>query len=63
MTMSMILNPWDYDRWLTSDGDDARKLVGPFLWQIMAERPMPPNKKGATFRQPLVFGPLQNLYV
>ncbi len=35
--MPMILNPWDYDQWLTGDWDDARRLVGPFPSQMMAE--------------------------
>jgi putative SOS response-associated peptidase YedK len=42
-SMPMILNPWDYDRWLTGDWDDARTLVGPFPSQLMAETPMPPK--------------------
>jgi putative SOS response-associated peptidase YedK len=41
--MPMILNPWDYDRWLTGDWDDARGLVGPFPSQMMAETTMPPK--------------------
>jgi putative SOS response-associated peptidase YedK len=42
-SMPMILNAWDYDRWLTGDWDDARGLVGPFPSQLMAETPMPPR--------------------
>ncbi len=35
--MPMILNPWDYDCWLTADWSQARPLVGPFPSQLMAE--------------------------
>jgi putative SOS response-associated peptidase YedK len=35
--MPVILNPWDYDRWLTGDWADARRLVDPFPSQLMAE--------------------------
>ncbi len=42
-SMPVILNPWDYDRWLTGDWADARGLVDPFPSQLMAEaRGRPP---------------------
>jgi putative SOS response-associated peptidase YedK len=40
--MPMILNPWDYDRWLTADWAEARSLVDPFPSQLMAESRVPP---------------------
>ncbi len=35
--MPVILNPWDYDRWLTAPWAEARGLVEPFPSQLMAE--------------------------
>lgn len=42
-SMPLILNPRDYDRWLTGDWEDARKLVEPFPSQLMAESSVPPK--------------------
>jgi putative SOS response-associated peptidase YedK len=44
--MPVILNPWDYDRWLNADWADARKLVDPFPSQLMAEAQVPLRAKG-----------------
>jgi putative SOS response-associated peptidase YedK len=44
-SMPVILNPWDYDRWLTADWADARKLVDPFPSQLMAEAQAAPRAK------------------
>ena len=43
VSMPVILNPWDYDRWLTADWKEARTLVDPFPAQLMAEARMPPT--------------------
>jgi putative SOS response-associated peptidase YedK len=39
--MPVILNPWDYDRWLTADWAEARGLVEPFPSQLMAGTAVP----------------------
>jgi len=36
-----VLNPWDYDRWLTAEWSEARKLVDPFPSQLMAKTGTP----------------------
>jgi putative SOS response-associated peptidase YedK len=40
-SMPVILNPWDYDRWLNADWAKARGLVDPFPSQLMAETRVP----------------------
>jgi putative SOS response-associated peptidase YedK len=42
MSMPVILNPWDHDRWLTADWADARKLVAPYPSQLMVGGARPP---------------------
>jgi putative SOS response-associated peptidase YedK len=42
-SMPVILNPWDYDRWLNADWAEARGLVDPFPSQLMAEARVPPR--------------------
>jgi putative SOS response-associated peptidase YedK len=37
-SMPVILNAWDYDRWLCADWADARTLVDAFPSQLMAEQ-------------------------
>jgi putative SOS response-associated peptidase YedK len=39
--MPVILNPWDYDRWLNADWAEARGLVDPFPSQLMTESRLP----------------------
>ena len=40
-SMPVVLNPWDYDRWLTAEWSEARKLVDPFPSQLMAKTGTP----------------------
>lgn len=40
-SMPVVLNPWDYDRWLTADWSEARTLVDPFPSQLMAKAGTP----------------------
>lgn len=41
--MPLILHAYDYDRWLTADWKEARRLVEPFPSQMMIERLKPPR--------------------
>ncbi len=41
--MPLILYAYDYDRWLTADWKEARRLVEPFPSQMMIERVTPPR--------------------
>ncbi len=41
--MPLILHAYDYDRWLTADWREARRLVEPFPSQMMIERVTPPR--------------------
>jgi putative SOS response-associated peptidase YedK len=43
-SMPVVLNPWDYDCWLTGDWAAARALVEPFPSQLMATASTPPPK-------------------
>lgn len=51
-SMPVILNPWDYDRWLTADWAEARKLVDPFPSQLMAETRVSPRPRRPTTASP-----------
>ncbi len=42
-SMPVILNPWDYDRWLTADWTEARGLVEAFPSQLMAGAAVAPR--------------------
>ena len=42
-SMPVILNPWDYDRWLTADWAEARGLVEAFPSQLMAGAAVAPR--------------------
>lgn len=47
-SMPVILNPWDYDRWLTADWAEARGLVEAFPSQLMAGAAVAPRVEAQT---------------
>ena len=51
-SMPVILNPWDYDRWLAGDWAEARKLVNPFPSQLMAGARTPPARMPPALPRP-----------